>query len=273
MSDSCEIYAKDLLQRIGLTEPPIHPSSVAEKLNIPIKEIDAGNNYEGCLIRCEDLFGIMINTAIKHESRKNFTIAHEIGHAEIPHHKGREYQCVSDSIGIGSGKSLEREANEFAAELLMPASFIFEQAQKSEIGLNLIKSIAEKCETSLTSSAIRYIKYCSDIAVLVVSENGKIKYCIQSDEMRNRKLFYYDINAGLNKLSLAYDFINADGSVSSPKEDEQQVDLSAWFPSLDYGKYESTESTIALPSFNKTISLIWLKEKHGDDEEGEEDLY
>ena len=273
MSDSCEVYARDLLKSIGIDKPPIRPRAIAETMNIPIKEFDAGNSYEGCLIRCGDVLGIMINTAIKYEPRKNFTIAHEIGHAEIPHHKGHEYQCVSDSIGMGSGNNLEREANEFASELLMPALFIVEQAQKSEIGLNLVKSIAEKCETSLTSSAIRYIKYCPDIAVLIVSENGKIKYCIQSDEMRNRKLFYYDLKTGLNKLSLAYDFINADGSVSSHKEDEQQIDLSAWFPSLNYGKYESTESAIALPSFNQTISLVWLKEKYEDDEDGKEDFY
>ena len=271
MNDSCEIYARDLLKRIGIDKPPIRPSSVAAEMNIPIKELDAGNSYEGCLIRCGDSFGIMINTAIKYESRKSFTIAHEIGHAEIPHHKDHEYQCVSESIGMGSGKSLEREANEFAAELLMPASFIVEQVQKSGIGLSLIKSIADKCETSLTSSAIRYIKYCPDIAVLVVSEDGKIKYCIRSDEMQNRKLFYYDTKAGLNRLSLAYDFINADGSVPNHKEDEQQIDLSAWFPNLDYGKYESFESAIALPNFNQTISLVWLKEKY--DDEGEEDSY
>ena len=267
MNNSCEIYATDLLHRIGQKTPPVKPREVAQKLDIPIWEKEADNRYDGYLIKCEDSFGIMINKSIKYETRKNFTIAHEIGHAEIPQHKGYEYKCLKSDIGVFFGqKQKEREANEFAAELLMPASFVSEQAKKNEIGFEVIKSIAEKCETSLTSSGFRYIKYCPEIAAFVISERNKIKSCIVSDEMKERNLFF---NKGetLDKLTIAFNFFNKDGIVSSGKEAKDQVDVSAWFPTLDYSQYDCFECSIAFPNFNQVISLIWLIEKYDDEED------
>lgn len=266
MSDSCESYARMLLHRLGHTALPVRPREVAQKMDISIKEVDAGDRYDGYLLKCNGSFGIMINSTIKYEARKNFTIAHEIGHAEIPHHKGQEYKCLSSNIGMLLGKDFEIEANEFASELLMPASFVSEQADKSKIGLDIIKFIADKCETSLTSSALRYIKYCPEIAVVVVSEDNKIKYFSVSEEMKERKLFLSS-GTNLNRLSVAHDFFSNDGSVSSNNEDNQQVDISAWFPALDYSQYDCFENALALLSFNQVISLVWLVEKYDDEEE------
>lgn len=267
MSNSCEIYATALLHKIGQKTLPIRPREVSQKLNIPIREIEASNRYDGYLLKYEDSFGIMINKSIRYETRKNFTISHEIGHAEIPHHKGSEYQCLKTDIGISFGqRQQEREANEFAAELLMPASFVSEQAKNNEIGLEVVKSISEKCETSFTSSGFRYIKYCPEIAAFVVSEKNKIRNSIVSDEMKERNLFF---NKGetLNKLTIAFNFFNKDGIISSGKEDKDQVDVSAWFPTLDYSQYDCFECSIASPNFNQVISLIWLIEKYDDEED------
>lgn len=264
MAESCDFYAQMLLDRIHYKELPIRPREVAKRLDIAIKEIPSSGGFDGYLLKYGDTFGIMINASIKNEARKNFTIAHEIGHSEIPHHKGREFKCLSSSIGIMLGKDLEIEANDFAAELLMPASFIEEETGNYSIGLEVIKSITEKCETSLTSSALRYIKYCPEIAVVVMSENNKIKYFVLSEEANKRKLFL-DSGTSLNKFSVAYDFFDKDGNVSDSNEDNQQVDISAWFPALDYSQYDCFENAIALPNFNQVISLVWLTEKYNDD--------
>lgn len=262
MSNSCKIYATMLLHRIEQKTLPIRPREVAQKIDISIRETDAGNRYDGYLLKCDDSFGIMINKAIKYETRKNFTIAHEIGHVEIPHHKDTEYKCLKADIGIASvQRQQEREANEFAAELLMPTPFVSEQAKKREIGFEVIKSIAEKCETSLTSSALRYMKYCPEIAAVVVSEDTKIKYFALSEEMKERK-FFLSSRVPVSKASIAYYFFEKDGTVSCRNEDKQQVDVSTWFPELDYDHYDCFEHAVALHSFNQVISVVWLIEKH-----------
>jgi hypothetical protein len=164
------------------------------------------------------------------------------------------------------GKDFEIEANEFASELLMPDFFISEQVEKNEIGLDIIKSIADKCETSLTSSALRYIRYCPEIAVVVVSEKSKIKYFSLSEEMKERRLFLSP-GTNLSRLSVAHDFFSNDGSVSSSNEDNQRVDISAWFPTLDYSQYDCFENAIALPAFNRVISLVRLVAKYDDEDD------
>lgn len=264
MNNSCEIYATSLLNRIGQKTLPTRPREIARKLDIPIKEVDADNRYDGYLLKYKGSRGIMINKSIMYETRKNFTIAHEIGHAEIPHHKDSEYICLKSYIDSPFKiKRQEREANEFAAELLMPATFVSEEIKHKAIGLEVIKSISEKCETSLTSSGFRYIKHCPEIAAFLVSEDNKIKQRMVSYKMRERRLVFRKGDT-LDKQTIAFNFFNKDGSISREKEDKDQVDVSAWFPSLDYSQYDCFECSIPSPNFNQVISLIWLIEKYND---------
>ena len=55
-------------------------------------------------------------------ARRRFTLAHELGHWMCQHLEGRSVPvfCRATEVGVGEGRLLEREANVFAAELLMP---------------------------------------------------------------------------------------------------------------------------------------------------------
>lgn len=65
---------------------------------------------------------IIVRDSIREPGRKNFTVAHEIGHFVLPGHDKADLVCTSTEVGnwSDSAKEFEREANEFAAELLMP---------------------------------------------------------------------------------------------------------------------------------------------------------
>jgi Zn-dependent peptidase ImmA (M78 family) len=54
--------------------------------------------------------------------RRRFTLAHEVGHWVCQCLEGRTapVYCRSDEVGVVEGRALEREANVFGAELLMP---------------------------------------------------------------------------------------------------------------------------------------------------------
>jgi hypothetical protein len=56
-------------------------------------------------------------------TRRRFTLAHELGHWVCQHLEGKEVPvfCRAEEVGLDPAvKALEREANLFAAELLMP---------------------------------------------------------------------------------------------------------------------------------------------------------
>jgi len=65
------------------------------------------------------------------DTRRTFTLAHELGHILIPWHTG-QFICKPDSIAAFEGSSkffhdeLGREANRFAAEFLMPTFYVQE---------------------------------------------------------------------------------------------------------------------------------------------------
>ena len=55
-------------------------------------------------------------------ARRRFTLAHEVGHwvCQCLEGKGAPVMCRAEDVSEGAGRSREREANVFAAELLMP---------------------------------------------------------------------------------------------------------------------------------------------------------
>lgn len=58
--------------------------------------------------------------------RRRFTLAHELGHwvcQALEGHAATLY-CRVEEVGVGEGRALEREANVFAAELLMPEAAV-----------------------------------------------------------------------------------------------------------------------------------------------------
>lgn len=61
--------------------------------------------------------------------RRRFTVAHELGHWVCQCLAGRSapIYCRSADVGAGEGRALEREANVFAAELVMPAPLVRER--------------------------------------------------------------------------------------------------------------------------------------------------
>jgi Zn-dependent peptidase ImmA (M78 family) len=89
--------------------------------------------------------------------RRQFTLAHELGHVLIPWHQGSLYDdfSVFDSDGGLDRLEMEAEANRFASELLMPSSWILEVLQSSWDFGAAISVIQDKAEVSTIASAIR----------------------------------------------------------------------------------------------------------------------
>jgi len=95
------------------------------------------NGFDGALVRAKGtpFDAIIVRDSIRESGRKNFTVAHEIGH--FPGHDKADLICTSTELGnwSDSAKELEREANEFAAELLMPEVVVRQIMGRSEPSL------------------------------------------------------------------------------------------------------------------------------------------
>ena len=113
------------LSRFGGEEIPVSVESIAEDL-LGLA-VDAVHDLEcsGMLLSSERR--ILVNAA-EPEERRRFTIAHELGHWICQCLEGtvKPVYCRADEIGVDpEAKKLEREANIFAANLLMPASSVW----------------------------------------------------------------------------------------------------------------------------------------------------
>lgn len=67
-------------------------------------------------------------------ARRRFTLAHEVGHwvCQCLEGRGAPVMCRAEDIAPGADRTLEREANVFAAELLMPEDAVRVAASDEE---------------------------------------------------------------------------------------------------------------------------------------------
>jgi Zn-dependent peptidase ImmA (M78 family) len=103
----------------GGAELPVPVERIAEDLlGLAVTERD-GLAVSGMLLPAER--EIYLN-AEDVPARRRFTLAHEVGHwvCQCLGGKGAPVMCRAEDVSEGADRTLEREANVFAAELLMP---------------------------------------------------------------------------------------------------------------------------------------------------------
>ena len=114
------------LATYGGNELPVPVESIAEDLlGLRIEERDLGE-CSGVLLPAERLILVNASEAMTGDTptrRQRFTIAHELGHwvchASVTESPAPSY-CRARDLRQDADRALEREANVFGAELLMP---------------------------------------------------------------------------------------------------------------------------------------------------------
>lgn len=107
--------------------------------------------------------------------RRNFTIGHEFGHY-ILHRAmlGPEgVRCDDDVILYRDGEGIEKEADEFAAAILMPLHDFRRQIDPDAIPtFEDLGLMATRYGVSLTAVTLRWLEYTRRRSILVVSNEG-----------------------------------------------------------------------------------------------------
>lgn len=146
-----------------------------------------------------DEFYIHINTARgnRHNSTKGrFTLAHELGHYLLPHHRlalmrgtMRPHGSINYLIDKRSWK-LEREADGFASSLLMPESAFSTYIKGKKFDFQLLKDIAGVFNVSLSAAALRFVDIGNHPIMVVYAVDKKIRWVRSSEEFPFRRLRY-----------------------------------------------------------------------------------
>ena len=112
----------------GPAGPPVPVESIAEDLlGLAVGEADLA--VSGLLVPAERQIWVHAGEARESPARRRFTIAHEIGHwvCQVREGRGEPIHCrieASSAPEPPSSDPREREANVFAAELLMPEPMV-----------------------------------------------------------------------------------------------------------------------------------------------------
>lgn len=116
-------YSKVILEESFITEPPVNPAIIANNYGIKIisalfEEKDAA----GFLDFEEKAIYVLKTDPI---NRQIFTIAHELGHWFLHQDKQEEVPALyRRPLGKADTDPIEKEANAFAANLLVPTEFL-----------------------------------------------------------------------------------------------------------------------------------------------------
>lgn len=144
--------------------------------------------FEGLLARDPgdpEVWGIAYNGAVSPQ-RQRFTIAHELGHFVLHRDRQPRFNCDKESVYSGheTMRLIEREADDFAGNLLMPGDRLREWISNRRIDLHVLSAIAKRFQVSFEALCIRFIKFTPQRAILVYWDNGYAKYEWRSSSTR-----------------------------------------------------------------------------------------
>ena len=253
-----EHEALRLIQELGINKLPVDPITIAKSLDILVNAQPTTSGVSGMLIRSGDEFAIGYSTRIDNEGFQRFSVAHELGHYRIPGHI--EAVLSHDMVhysnaGFTRDDPYEREADLFAANLLMPERLCTPELSKLPDGLQAVESLAEICITSLSSAAIRYIQLASIPVAMVMSTGQRIEYCFMSKHLKDfDRLTYPRKGASLPLNSITRHFNSNSDNIRYSRKKEFETNLRNWFEGNR--NIPGIEEVVGLGSYGKTITIL-----------------
>jgi Zn-dependent peptidase ImmA (M78 family) len=221
--------------------------------------------YAACLIKTDGVCGIILPNG-QSGGRRRFSIAHELGHCYIPSHSNVSGFCSDADLRVSeSDKNLQEwEANDFAAELLMPRKLFGADADARGISIASAIELAGAgfYDVSVMAAALRVVDTTRERAALVVSSNSRVMWSKKSENFR---LWLPGYGDRLDHDTMASASFRRVETSERPKP----VPLEAWARRSRTGRGELLESTYRIDSQEQVVSLLWYVED--DPELGDDD--
>ena len=156
--------ARSLLEKHSVTAPPVPVERIAKAEGAQVRFAPLDDELSG-MVYVKDGVPIIGVNSLHHPNRQRFTIAHECGHLILHRvqitkevHVDKEFSMLRRSAESSAGTNdIEIEANLFAAELLMPESFLTQEFGDESLDIeneNSVNAIAKIFRVS--PSAMRF---------------------------------------------------------------------------------------------------------------------
>lgn len=159
-----EKAANQILKEHNINSLPIPINELAFKRGLAVKPYDLGENVSGVLV-INDGTGFIGYNPAESMVRQRFTIAHELGHYELHNNDAnnlfidKQFKVEFRNEISSTGEMIyEREANAFAASILMPEKNLMDEIKNRHIDLsddNNIQELAKLFNVSVSAMTFR----------------------------------------------------------------------------------------------------------------------
>lgn len=185
--------------------------------------------------------------------RERFSIGHELGHWEL--HRGMSFKCRVDEPdrNFASDKPREREADEYAAHLLMPSA-LFNPRVKTlgNPGFRELDELSGTFETSLLATSMRLANIDTLPVILACYSQQGLRWNKPAAHIPRR----WWLRSNLDDDSFAYELLTTGRRPSSARKQPAEV----WFENSDAEQYEVTEDCIQGRA-GEVLVLLYLSPK------------
>lgn len=253
---------KAIYEECGITDPLQLPIEVIiNSKNIIIKEEEI-DGAEGRILMTENSGIITLNSSINFAPKKRFILAHELGHFELHRNLKKGFSDNDETLNHSYQKNFsseEVEANEFAAEFLMPTELFSKECKGKVFSHKVIDHLANRFKVSKTAAILKFVKKDNGNhpVFVVCCQDNKMKWFKKSDDWRYYSLF----NRGLPPPpgTVAAEVFKK-GISYYGEEASQQIWRCDWFDMKDEDENSKFyEYCLFVPALNYMISIIWEK--------------
>ncbi|MEX2139020.1 MAG: ImmA/IrrE family metallo-endopeptidase [Pirellulales bacterium] len=198
-------------------------------------------------------------------------MAHELGHYHLEHHHaylthgGKSHASINE---FRSMNIIEREADSFAASLLLPTRLVKPIVNSGELSVERLEGIADDFQTSLVSTAIRCVQLSHFPCALVGIRQGAVAWTFPSEALIDAGIYP---NKGVLPQNAMEPWAEFQLGIGDRSENEGRV--RDWFNTYernDLGRVFVTEEYIPVTSMGMLLVLITMNESDVFLEEEEE---
>lgn len=232
-----EREANRVLQALDMWRVPVDPFAIAAEEEIETAPGAYGPKFDARIefLPSVEAFALYYRQGGfgRSEGRVRFSIAHELGHFYLHRDQLLRGDTHCSQADFRSRNPVEQEADEFAARLLMPESLFVAAVRQFRQRVCVLSDLCRLADTvfhtSLTSTVRRYCQCNLEPSSVVVSQQGKVKWAVHSEDMRRLGHGYIEAGRPVPRMSRTAALWSVLREGDQPEPVEGSVQASVWF--------------------------------------------
>lgn len=246
------------------SKPPISPRRIARDEPILAFGDDFCGTFDGRIeyYRATQQFLLFYDNVQGEDApRVRFSLGHELGHYFIDHHREdlkRGKGVHGSRVDFVSDHEREREADTFAASLLLPRFLLEDTLNLHPPTLDYVIRLAGQYATSLTSTALRVVALSHFPCALVRLHEGKVEFGSISESLRMRRMRSLPQGTPAPAGSVSHRLSLDSRRIRSAAREEGSIKVGKWFDTDQ--DLELQEDAVGLGSFGRVLTLLTLDE-------------